>query len=300
MISLRELKTLVAIADYGTFAKAGQAIGLTQSAISLQVKSLESEFDIELFDRTRRPPAMNAKGSMLVKKAREVLMLCQQLKEAVQDDTLEGILRIGVVPTVMTGVLPETLAMMQQTHPELMIKVKSGLSAELVAEVANGEIHAAIVTEPSQLGRGLSWHAFVDEPLVLIAPEDAKGEVDSELLASYPFIQFQPETWAGQLIESVLADRGFRINSLMSLDSLESIGKMVANGLGVSVVPCRQIENPFPAGLKIIPFGQQTYKRVVGVVERTSNPKADFVKALYDILVKLSADVLSCSQAKVE
>lgn len=286
--SLRELETFVSIADYGTFAAAGEVIGLTQSAISLQIKSLERVLDAELFDRSRRPPVMNARGLRLVKRAREIINQCQALKDDVRDSPLGGMLRIGVIPTVMSGVLPQTLLCLSKTHPQLMIELSSGLSAHLVSEVNKGVLDAAIVTEPAQLGRGMSWHAFAEEPLVLIAPTDAEGDVDTDLLERYPFIQFHPDTYAGQQIQALLLDRGIKVEPRMNLDSLEAIAKMVANGLGISIVPQRTVEQPFPAGIKVVPFGTSPVKRVVGVVERVSSPKREFIQVLTNALIKQS------------
>ncbi len=278
----------MSIADYGTFAAAGEVIGLTQSAISLQIKSLERVLDAELFDRSRRPPVMNARGLRLVKRAREIINQCQALKDDVRDSPLGGMLRIGVIPTVMSGVLPQTLLCLSKTHPQLMIELSSGLSAHLVSEVNKGVLDAAIVTEPAQLGRGMSWHAFAEEPLVLIAPTDAEGDVDTDLLERYPFIQFHPDTYAGQQIQALLLDRGIKVEPRMNLDSLEAIAKMVANGLGISIVPQRTVEQPFPAGIKVVPFGTSPVKRVVGVVERVSSPKREFIQVLTNALIKQS------------
>lgn len=283
--SLREIQTFVAIADYGTFAAAGEAIGLTQSAVSLQIKSLETMLETELFDRSKRPPVMNTQGLKLVKRAREIINRCQALKDDMHDDSLGGVLRIGVIPTIMSGMLPQTLVRLRKTHPELMIELTSGLSAQLVSEVNKGELDAAIVSEPAQLGRGLSWHAFVEEPLVLIAPRDAEGEVDYEVLKRYPFIQFLPDTYAGQLIHTRLQDRGIQVNHQMNLDSLEAIAKMVEHGLGVSIVPERAIDRPFPKGIKVLPFGTTPVIRVVGVIERVANPKTAFIQALVHALI---------------
>jgi len=288
--SLRELETFVAIADYGTFAAAGEAIGLTQSAISLQIKSLEGVLNASLFDRSKRPPVMNSRGLKLVKRAREIISQCQALKDDLHDSPLGGVLRIGVIPTVMSGVLPQTLLRLRKTHPHLMIELSSGLSARLVSDVNKGVLDAAIVTEPTQLGRGMSWHAFVEEPLVLIAPQDAKGDVDTELLERYPFIQFHPDAYAGQQIYASLVDRGIKVEPRMNLDSLEAIAKMVANGLGISIVPQRIIEQPFPTGIRVVPFGLSPVKRVVGVVERVSSPKREFIQVLTATLIDQSKD----------
>lgn len=289
-MELRYLKTLVAIADHGGFAAAGDAIGLTQSAISLHVKAMEAELGIKLFDRSRRPPILNPQGSALLSQAREITRLCSQLKDAVSEQPLSGVLELGAIATVLTGVLPAALVTMQKTHPRLLIKLTSGLSGELAGQIYKGQLDVAIVAEPIQLATGLSWHPFVRESLVVIAPIGTQGETDRELLESWPFIRFKRHAWAGQLIDSRLQDRGINVKSSMEVDSLEAISVMVAHGLGVSVVPQRLIDTPFPPNLKVLPFGDPPVQRVVGLIERTSNPKTHLVKALYQILLKLSGN----------
>lgn len=287
-MELRYLRTLVAIADHGGFAAAGAAIGLTQSAVSLQVKAMEAELGEILFDRTKRPPLLNTKGAALVERAREIVRLCSELGQSVGEEPLLGVLELGAIPTVLTGILPAALAAMKRTHPRLMIRLTSGLSGELAPRVYNGELDAAILAEPLKIATGLSWHPYTRESLVVIAPVDAKGESDRELLESRPFIRFQRFAWAGQLIEAKLRERGIRVHQSMEMDTLEGISLMVVHGLGVSVVPKRAIDQPFAGDLKVVPFGNPPVERVLGIIERTSNQKARLVRALYEILTRLS------------
>lgn len=126
---------------------------------------------------------------------------------------------------------------------------------------------------------------------MLIAPQDAQGEVDTELLDRYPFIQFQADTYAGQQIITLLQDRGIKMEPLMkldSLDSLDSIAKMVASGLGISIVPQGTVEQPFPNGVKVLPFGIRPVKRVVGIVERVTSPRQDYIQVLTAALINQS------------
>ena len=283
-MELRHLKTLVAVADYGGFAAAGEAIGLTQSAVSLHVKALEDGLGTVLFDRSRRPPILNAAGGDLVERAREIVRLCAELEGSVEGRDIAGMLELGAIPTVLTGVLPGALAAMRRTHPGLLVRLTSGLSAEVARRVQKGELDAGIVTEPVDLAAGLSWHPFVAEPLVVIAPKDAQEESDHALLESRPFIRFRRFAWAGQLIDARLRDRGIKVRTGMEVDSLEAISLLVSHGLGVSVVPLRSVPTPFPPGLRRVEFGKPAVRRVVGLVERTGNPKAAFVRALHDIL----------------
>ena len=288
-MDLKHLKTLIAIAENGSFAAAGEAIGLTQSAISLHVKSLEDELETKLFDRTTRPPRLNTRGRNLIDRARTIVEQCEGLSDIATGEAFSGSLDIGSVPTLLSGILPPALSAIRGSHPDIRIRVSSGLSADLVGRVHKGELDVAVVTEPSQLQTGLSWHMFAKEPLMVIAPEGTGGETDRELLDAGPFIRFQRYAWAGRLIDTHLKDRGIRVHTGMEIDSLEAIASMVKHGLGVSVVPDRAAAD-LPSGIKKVPFGDPPLCRIIGVVERRDNPKIHLIRALVEILSDLAGD----------
>ena len=289
MINFRSLEIFIAVVDHGSFAAAGDAIGLTQSAVSLQIKALEESFETILFDRSKRPPVLNSEGSLLLQQARKVVQQLYDLKQTFAEKKYSGTLHLGSVPSMLTGgVLPSALSTMRKQHPELLINLVSALSRELATRVYKGELDGAVVSQPNQLVTGLSWHPFSAEPLVVISPPDAEHLKDSELLTRYSFIRFQRHTWAGQLIDFQLKDRGIKIHSTMEIDSLESISAMVAEGLGVAIVPYRNIKQPFPDHVHVTPFGTQPVHRVVGLIERTNNPKSEFIHALHSTLTELN------------
>jgi DNA-binding transcriptional LysR family regulator len=286
-MDIRHLKTLIAIAEHRSFVGAADAIGLTQSAVSLHVKALEEELNARLFDRDTRPPLLNANGRQLVERAREIVGLCDKLTNSFSGSEKTGTLELGAVQTALSGVLPPALVILRSIHPDLQIRVTSGLSAELADAVRKGNLDVAMVSEPTQLATGLSWHASGQEPLMVIAPKNAKGETDRELLESLPYIRFQRFAWAGRVIDTHIRDRGIQVEQGMEMDSLEAVSMMVSNGLGVSIVPKRPISDPFPGDIRSMPFGEPPVYRDIGLVERTANPKSDLVKALVEVLVQL-------------
>jgi DNA-binding transcriptional LysR family regulator len=103
MSQVRALEVFLAVIDHGSFAAAGDAIGLTQSAVSLQIKSLEQDFDTHLFDRSKRPPVLNADGLLLAQKSRHLLIEFNELRQFFKEHSYSGVLNIGVVPSVMTA-----------------------------------------------------------------------------------------------------------------------------------------------------------------------------------------------------
>lgn len=294
-MELRHLKTLVAIADHGTFSAAGEVIGLTQSAVSLHVKALEDAFSTPLFDRRTRPPILNAQGRELVENAREILERCAQAKSALTSSKIAGSLELGAVPSSLTGIIPLALVDLKSAHPDLRINVCSGLSDVLSIKVRNGDLDAAVVTEPVNLPSDLRWTPVAREPFVVIAPKGMRGKKDRDLLENQPFIQFSTKTWAGQQIARHLQMRKIKTVNFMDIDSLEAIGLMVSLGLGVSVVPLRCGAKELPYELENVPFGSPQLFRVIGVLERADNPRARLVQALLITLmsVKTSLEVHS-------
>jgi len=287
-MELRQLRTLVAIEDYGSFAAAADAVGLTQSAVSLQIRHLEDELGVELFDRRRRSPAFNGKGRALVEHARKVVDICQHISQHSAVEALEGTLMLGAVPTSLDGIVPQALASMREYHPRLLVKVASGLSAELTARTRSGDINTAVVTEPQHLADGLIAHPIAREPLIVIAPPEVEGESDQEILESGPFIQFDRRAWVGQQIDQHLKDRGIRVSLGMEINTLEAIARMVRCGLGVSVVPLPTGRETISAGLKWVSFGDPPLHRSLVVIERQANPQARLVSGLVGALRRVS------------
>ena len=289
-MSLRQLETLVAVAETGSFQAAAERLGLTQSAISMQMKGLEDELGRLLFDRARRPPALNASGARLVPRAREILRLYAAFGEAARDDVdVAGSLRLGVIPTASTGMLPDALAALNERYPRLAIRIENGLTSELVPRIADGRLDAALVTEVGRLERGLVCRTVVEERLMVVAPAgSATAGGDAALLSALPFIRFNRATGVGRIIEQGIKARRIRVNETMELDSIESILAMVSRGLGVTVAPEGTLTPPVAAGLVCLPFGAPALTRRVGLLERRSDRPSPLTGALYTALCDIA------------
>ena len=283
-LEIRSLRVLIAVADHGSFAAAGNAVGLSQSAISLQIKNLEDRLGRRLFDRKRRPPMINAEGRALVEQAREIVEKWDLLADAFKAEPVAGSLGLGALPTIITGVLPRALSRLRKENPRLRIRLTTGLSHELEQLLQKERLDAAVVTQPREIARGFRWHPFAVEPLVVIAPADAKGKDDRSLLEGLPFVRFRRYAWAGQLIDGEINRRGIAVKPQMEIDSLEGIALLVGQGLGVSVIPRRKVDEPFPKSIRAVPFGKPQISRTLGLLEPTGNPRAGLVRQLLEAL----------------
>lgn len=265
-MNIRHLRTLLAAVERGSFAAAGEAVGVSHSAVSLQIKALEDELGVPLFDRAKRPPTPTARGRALAEHARKTLELFDAARAVATGELVQGRLTVGAVPTTLSSIVPPALAVLRRAHPELRIEILTDTSARLAARLQRGELDIAICTRPDPSPPGLEWRRVATEPFVVIAPAAAEGETDDKLLTRNPFIWFNRKTWAGRGIETELRRREISVNSDMEIDSLEAIASMVSAGLGVSIIPVCKGARPFPADLRTVPFGDPPYMREVGAL----------------------------------
>lgn len=288
-MSIRDLRTFLAIAEGGSFVAAARSVRRTQSAVTVQMKTLEDEFRIVLFDRVRRPPVLSPAGRAFLPRAIEAVEAYDRLYLSAANAVIEGHLRLGVVPSVITGILPKALLALRARYPAIHIELAMGLSKDLVDRVQRGALDAAIVSDFKKTSKkGLQWSPIAQEPLVLIASMDAPLRTAEELIASYPFIRYSQDAWVGQLITAFLKRRRLQVREAIRLDTLEAITAMVHHGLGVSVVPLRANDDPTVLPVRTVPFSGTPAQRVIGIVQPQGHPKADLVAILNDALKRVS------------
>lgn len=291
-MSLKALRTLVAIAQYGSFARAAEAVCLTQSAVSLHVRSLEEDFKVSLFDRTRRIPVLTEAGHRAVEQARDILAQYDGIAaELGEGGELAGRLRIGAIQTALAGVLPAALAALRRAHPRLRVLVNSGMSAELAIRIDAGELDAAVTTEPVKpYPTGLVSTPLYQEGFWIVAPPSLASLDARHLLQDRPFIRFDRRAWAGRTIDRELRRQRLRVQTDMELDSQDAIIQMVASGLGVAVIPLSEREKNRLDNLVCIPFGEPQQQRRVVLLEREDRPATRLAAALAEAIRTQSGD----------
>jgi len=282
-MSIRNLRTLVAIKDEGSFAAASQALGLTHSAVSMQVKMLEQSYGTSLFDRSERPPRLTESGEAVVQRAREVLALYDGLPGVVgTDNDVQGVLKVGVIPTALTGIAPRVLSELRRVYPSLQIQLSSAMSGDLLDMVRRNELDVTLQSEPTSRPKDLKWTRVLQQKVIVIAPPGLKARRDVEVLSAWPYIRFNRRSWIAPLIAGVLRERGLDLDEAMELDSLEAIYMMVQSGLGVSIIPDSGPFAPFRPDVRILPFGPPQIRRWIGFLSKTEPVKDKVLAALID------------------
>jgi len=280
-MDIKTLHTAVTVTDFGSFANAARVLGMSLSAISVQIRALETELGFTLFDRRRRPPALTEQGKLFVAHARDMLLQWERLNESLARDIRGGALRVGAVHTTVSGGVPMALRRLRERQPELHIQLTTGLSHELEDKVRRGTLDAGILTEAESWPDEFRYRRFAEEPFVVICHRDLKGTDARAILETNPYLRFNRQARVGQLIDRALADRNIAIQSQMEIDTLDGVVTLVDEGLGVSVIPLRPGQRRLPVNVRTVTFDDPPPKRRIGVVELKMNPRAHLVDLLF-------------------
>ncbi len=286
----KALQTFVAVNRDGTFSRAGARIGLTQSAISAQIKKLEEQLEAELFVRGQRHAALTDAGRRLLPLAEQILELMAALPRRVKQDTPGGRLRIGAIASVQTGLLPEALAQYKAQFPATELHILPGVSAQLLDWVDSDKIDLALLIRPPfSLPRELHWETLWREPFVLIAPASSEGGSVRELLASQVFIRYDRSSHGGRLVQAFLTRQRIAVNDGIELDDLEAIACMVERGLGVALIPLASTLRLDGRPLRRLALGNDTFYREIGMVSSRQRDADGICGGFIELLQRLVA-----------
>ncbi|MCP5039101.1 MAG: LysR family transcriptional regulator [Rhodobacteraceae bacterium] len=286
-MSIRMLKTLVAVGEHGTFCAAADAVFVSHAAVSQQMKALEEEWQVTIFDRSNRSPSFTPIGRALLVKAQEVVRAYDNiLPSIIGDDGLKGDFRLGAVPTTLNGLVPASIAGLKASFPDLHIGLFPDLTTSLIMQIKRGTLDAAIVTKPNVMPAEMGWMEIAEENLELIASKETIGDDPVHLLKNAPFIRFSRDAVVGRLIEAWLQESTIAVTESMELEGLEAISSMVMSNLGVSIVPVRCVRAQNALQLKHLPLPQSAPVRQLGLIYRLDNTKPRVIEEVHKALLE--------------
>lgn len=266
---IRELKTFICVTQRGSFAAAGQQVGLTQSAVSAQIKSLEDSLGVKLFDRTGRSATLNSAGQRAIPLAEEILRLFGRMGTADSGNDFHGALRIGAIGTVQTGILPQALVALKSQAPFIETNLVPGVSLNLLSQVDAGELDLAIMIRPPfSLPKDLQAEVIAREAFVLITSKEVVGDDPLAILAEQPFVRYDRGSFGGRLVTQFLKQQKIHVQQALELDELDAIVKMVRSGLGVSLVPKAGLWLEHAEDVRVLELRKLTFFREIVLVSK--------------------------------
>lgn len=249
-MNIRDLHYIVAVAKYKHFGKAADACYVSQPALSAQIKKLEEELNVQIFERSNKKVFVTTIGKKIITQAHVILDEVEGMKELAKSVTkpMSGVFKIGLIPTVAPYLLPHIIPGIHKKYPDLEPHLREGKTDELVAALRAGELDTIIAAHPID-DINLDSHELYEEPFLIALPKQHSLEKKAKLRLS------DIEDESIMLLEEghclrkqalqVCQFSHAREQTALQATSLETLRLMVVSGIGITLLPLLSVLGSF-------------------------------------------------------
>ncbi len=252
-MELRQLKIFVAVAEEGSFTRAAEKMGYAQSNMTAQIRLLEEEFHIKLFERLGKKIAMTSEGTKLLDHARRLLRYAAEIQaEMTAAPEPGGILNIGIAESLCIFKLPSLLKEYSRYYPQVKLVIRQGTPLDFQRWLRDNTIDVAFSLDVMIKDEDLTTRVLCEEPMIIVGnPEHPlleKGFIELKDIAQESFIFTERDCSYRSILENYLADSKIQLGSSYEFDSVEAIKQFVISGLGISLLPYAAVEKELSLG----------------------------------------------------
>jgi len=286
-MNFKDLEYFATLAKTRHFGQASTLAGVSQPALSIQIKKLEKELTVKLFERTQKTVVLTPEGEELLYRAELILQQVDDLKYAARQfsDPYQGQLIIGAFPTLAPYLFPQILDELHQSYPEMKFFIKEEKTEQLLGMLADGKVDAAFIALPHEDKLFESELVFSEEFLFAVPanysekfPQKLPG---TALQGRELMLLDEGHCFRDQALEFCNRNRAHELYDFRA-SSLETLRQMVASGLGVTLIPkCAQDNNP---SICYIPIEPPAPQREIALFWRKTSPKREIFMEIADEL----------------
>lgn len=287
-LTLRHFRYFDALAQHGHFGRAAEACGVSQPALSIQMKELEEIVGLQLVERSARQVRLTGFGEVFLLRVRDILRAVEELASLARtgSEELSGRLRVGVIPTVAPYLLPKVIQGLSERFPDLDLRLREAVTQKLVGDLIEGRLDVAIValpiSEPS-----LEEQQLFTEEFVLVRPlaDAAKPVPPPESLRELRLLLLEEGHCFRDQALAFCKLSSASPRDIMEGSSLSTLVQMVGAGIGVTLIPQMAIAvETRIAAVSIARLPEPRPARTIGLVWRKTNPLGKQFATLIDIL----------------
>jgi len=290
-VNIRDLQYLVALADHGHFGKAADECAVSQPALSMQIKKLEQSLGVKLLERTNKSVMLTDSGTVIAERAREILHQVAGVREFAKSvkDPYSGELKLGIFPTLAPYLMPHIIPPLGKIFPKLFIHLVEEKTTELLQQLKQGKIDAAILGLPVE-GAGFTSTLLFEEEFLFTVPHShplAKKAVIKQQDLDHKSLLLLDD---GHCMRAHMLSFCHQMHAIETKNfratSLETLRHMVAAGAGITLMP--KLSSLGCDLATFIPFEEPKPVRSIGLIFRSSTTKTilltEIVNQLKNIL----------------
>ena len=244
-MTITQLKYLIRISKLKSFSKASEELGVTQPALTLQIKNLEDEVGFKMFNRTQKPLTVTREGELFIKKASSILKQLDDLQDiAIElEEEINGVLTIGIIPTIAPYLTPIFIDDLNKTYPNLQLSITEIITEDIIEAVKDGEIDLGIIATPVEASGVVFEKLFYEKFYLFVSDKNTLLETDVVRIKDLELNElwylnegncFQNQINALCKISSkVIENQNFKYQS----NSIESLRYIVEHRGGMTFIP---------------------------------------------------------------
>lgn len=295
-MQIETLRVFCDLVERRSFSQAAAYNFVTQSAVSQQVKMLESYFDTPLLVRERRSIQPTHAGIMLYQVAREIIDRFERVRSQIESlgEEITGSVRLAAVYTVGLYELSAVVKSFLKTYPKVNLHVEYSRPNRVYEDCLSGAVDLGIVAYP-RARKGLEVRPLPSDRLVLICPPDhpfaRKRQIEIRKLDGQNFVAFEKDLPSRQEIDRTLQKHRIKVNVVMEFDNIETIKRSVEIGAGISIVPQLSAQREVQSGaLAEVRLAGENLFRSIGVILRRNHAPSPATAKFIEILSQPPAD----------
>ncbi|MFK3663812.1 hydrogen peroxide-inducible genes activator [Ochrobactrum teleogrylli] len=270
-ISVRQLHYFLSLVQAGSFSRAAEAVGVTQSTLSAAIQALEAELGVTLIDRTGRRMQLLPAGEDFLARARDIVARIEELPEHARqaERPLTTRLRLGVIPSIAPFFLPKVLPATAKAFPELQLTVREGLTRSLLESLRSGTLDVALVAHPYDLDE-FEMAEIGQDPFFLAVRRDHalanRDRVDADDLLDEPFLLLESGHCLREHVMAAIGSKPAQTGGDVHATSIMTLVQLVQFGMGVTLLPELAVKANVARGtdLSIVPYeGKNNFRSLV-------------------------------------
>lgn len=297
--TLRQLQYLVAVAETGRFSEAAKRVNVSQPSLSAQVARMEEELGVTLFERATCGALLTPKGADILARARAILRDVEDLRASARQESedLEGLVRLGVLPTIGPYLLPLATRQLHARFPQLRFSVREERTMDLKAHLHSGE-YDTIISMTDDMAGTSSLPLFEEKLWICIAPDDPLATCHTPIgpahLEGRELLSLGHWQNLNLRVQALANTAGAHVNTEYAGTSLDSLRQMAEMGTGVAILPSlyalSEMRRDPHLIIRRIDYPQAS--RTISLIWRDSSPISGKLETLSDVLKNAAIELL--------
>lgn len=290
LMHVENFKIFSDLVESESFSRAAKLNGITQSAVSQQLRAMEKHFSILIVDRSQKQFRLTREGQKLFSSAKEILYLYDKLNSELLEmkKVISGTIHISTVYSIGLHELPPYVKAFLGKYPEVNIRVEYRRANNVYDDILTNSIDLGLVAYP-QKHKQLEVLPFHDDILVLVVspehPLAKKKTVNLEEIAKQKFIGFEPDIPTRKATDQIFREANLEVEPVMEFDNVETVKRAVEINAGIAILPQTTVIREEAQGLlNVLKFQNKTYKRPLALIHRKGRVLTPAMKKLIDLL----------------